>query len=734
MAHCGDVSVGPSVVPVEISWCGELCEDVSGLRYAVSDVEKLGFLFNNSFTGYFISANVDTSYYADCLLNDGFVQSISPVQYGLTEYSVYSFIDNYADSSLLSEGILSLSESSLTYTSNEAELDMSSSTHLLVGPKALIFYGLSGPVEYTQFYKQGTETEWSSEAGTILDIGVSSTAKGIDPNTPMFDVALEDRGATHTVNSLLSSSLHTDFTAVCEITPTHLAVLKLNDAGGSYDVYLAVYEFNFTTKLLDEIETQLLWTGEPNPPEFAFSTNRLVFIPTWGTNGVLCVGQPNYTGSKTNEGRIHKLNWTGSGFIAGTPITLGVRVGYIGTCLGWDAVSDYLVFGYTSDNLHTMSEAGGQGPILDGARSSRLGELFAMGDSWLIAWDADYAGPRLYELTSSWVLRNTGSTYAYGTYSFGGTYHPLGRSGARSPFIVMTDGSSNYVGTYKDSSNFLHVQGGSVPLLACGRSTDNELRLVGWRSQYVHSALNESGNWSRNPLDTQQLLSDTVDSNVPSSICTVCYDGVEEYLVYFITSSTRLNKNYNVVHLTKSNQPHIQVGRHYLLSEYNVSSGDSVSAAGSSYSNVSIVYKTGVLYFLQIDGDPLYYVPDGVGGLVSYTTVEDAKVGAADISTWDTYMPTMDIASINILRTYIILEKALSETYPLEAPSISWLMLELQESGIPEPELCVHFENGERVKQVRRDTSNVLTVVTHVGPQAEAVGVTFTGQPFRRLT
>lgn len=737
-AKCSDIAVTSAASEMHFSWCGKICDMYEGLRYATTtDEYAVGFLFTKYF-GSFLTALETTSFYEDCSpFIDNFIQSYATIAYGTSDYTVYNTKLNRTEGSVFFEGALLVEEQVSTYDVDHSKILLADEEYKLLGPKIPIYYGLEGAATYVVYFNSTTELEgtWEAEPSGIFDVQETMVVKGLDPNTLMFDASLEDRTSEHTLFSINSADLHTSFPAVCEIDDEHVVVIKLIDIGSAFEVYAALYKFNFTTKVLDLVEEHLLWNTEPNPVEFVFSNNRVTFASGWGTNGVLCVSQPNYSGIKSNDGRIHKLAWNGTNFTVLTALEFGNRVGYAGTCIGYDSISNRLVFGQFSDDIYTCSETGALGPFIEGARDSRWGELFSVAAGRMQLWSADTRQPRLYTISTSAItyVDSLGtSTYDCSTFVHAGVHRPTGRFGDEYPVLILiSSDAAHWMTLYVDANLDQAYTTAGSPIFTYGRSSKNSVIKLGWQSNYAKYRYSGTAQWTY--WSSDNIISDTVSMYLSHVICAAFYDGVDEYFAYFFVSVDQLRTNYNIVKLTETAKSHVQLGYHYLKSYFNVASSSSITSTAASWYNLSSSYGTTCVFFIQKDNDPLYYTVDSSGTLIPYATLEEVKAAALSIGYWASYGKLIDISSINDLYVYIALGKTLSYFYPTQAPGITSVTLSVQVTGLAEPELCLHFGDTERIKAVRKSTADEILFTTADVPLAAGANLITTGGRFKRL-
>ena len=451
---CNGIPRGPVLPSTQMTWCGMACS-TEGLRYTNQGVAGMnGWMVDESYTGekVYSSSVAVTSFYATCdPPTDGYVQSYDPEEGTTDNYSLYTF--GYGEEYLLESGKLSSSEISFQ-SSDTYDLSTSSEHYKLVGPKTLLDSGVTGPADYVINLNSSTIGEWATEPGLLWDTDATYVFKGVE-DAEFPSLTLSDRTSEHTLVTFATLDYKVADFPFAQIDNSHLAMARLVENGANYDVYIDVLEYNFSTELLSTVNSYLIWSDEPRPATYVFSSNRLVFIPTWGTNGILYVSHPLRTNTKTEEGFVLPLTWDGvNAFTVGSPVYSGVRNGHMGSCIGWDGSTDRLVYGIEDDDIATMNSDGSSGPTFSGPRDSLMGQTFATGDGYTIAWDADVADPKLLRLTTVWTHVSTiGWAYNNSEVLYSGFCTPLGDSGTRVPQLVCRNSTGSTIMTaWKDST------------------------------------------------------------------------------------------------------------------------------------------------------------------------------------------------------------------------------------------------------------------------------------------
>jgi len=708
---CNGIPRGPVLPVSQMTWCGSACGS-EGLRYSNQGVAGMnGWLTDESYPNerVFSSSIAMTSFYGTCDPPvDGFVQSYDPEDGEPTNFSLYTF--GYGEEYLLEGGMLLSSEISFQ-SSSSYDLDTLLDHYKLVGPKNLVYYGVTGPAEYVFNFDTSTIGDWDTEPELLWTTDSSYVIKDVGDDVEFTDITLGDRLSEHLLYTLGTADLNASVLAIVEIDDTHLAMARLVENGASYTVYLDVLEYNFSTSSLDTVNSYLAWSDEPRPLEHVFSSNRVVFIPTWGANGTLYMSHPGHTSTKTEEGMLVPYTWDGvDAFTVGTPIESGIRKGHMGSCIGWDGTTDRLVYGIEDDEIATRNSAGVSGPTYVGARDSLLGNTFATGDGYTIAWDSDVSGPKLLRLNvSSWSLvYSFGWSYNCDSVLYSGVFHPLGVSGVRAPRMSgRTSTGGNLITVWKQADETLGYSSGFKAHHAWGKSARTYDYNTGWYINYVRYGT-LSPNWG---LFETRTIADTLTPlpKFSSSVNFCMYDGSNEAVVHILTSSDELRRFYNVTNFGTTLGPHTQIGSHYVKVAFNLEEFTDILTGLIGFESFNeSVEKRSVKYFLQLDSDPLFYVTSA-GGLVGYASIEDAKANAELATLYGSRVPAIDVSLVQTLYTYVLLVKEFSTSYPLLPPKSSYCKVEVTGPGLSEPVVLMHFE-GEPIERPQRTTAGVLSV------------------------
>jgi len=707
---CEGTPRGPVLPSTQMVWCGDAC-GTEGLRYANQGLAgRNGWLVDESYTGEkaFVSDIQITSFYGTCdPPTDGFVQSYNPEDGTTDNFSVYTF--GYDEEYLLADGHLLNSELSFS-SSNTYDLSTIPDHYKLVGPKNLVNYGVTGPADYRFEFNTGTVGSWDTEPELIWTTDSNYVIKGTE-EIDSTEINLGDRTTDHVLYSTTVADTFISVPAVAEIDDSHIALARLVENGASYSVYLDVLEYDFTTETFSTVNSYLAWSDEPRPAEFVFSTNRIVFIPTWGANGTLYLSHPTHTNTKTEEGMLLPYAWDGvSAFTVGAPIESGIRQGHMGSCIGWDGSTDRLVYGIEDDNIATLNSNGSSGPTYSGARNSSLGTTFATGDGYTIAWDSDSSRALLLRLNSSSWTYVSGINWSYNcdTLVYSEVFHPLGVTGVRAPKLASrTSTSSNLVSVWKDVTETLNYASGFESRFTNGKSVTNQNYTLGWHANNV-KYWDTLPNWH---IVFSSYITDFI-SPTPKwfgALNYCMYNGAKEDVVYFYSSGNELQKLYNVVNFDNVPVTHVQIGAHYVKVTFDLSGYNDITSAGIGFESYNPgTEKRDLKFFLQFDSDPLYYVTSA-GGLVSYSSLTEAKNNAESVVLYGDRMPGVDISTMQTLFTYILLIKEQSATYPLLAPKASHCFLEVTGPGLAEPEVINHFD-GTSFRPLKRTSAGVLSV------------------------
>jgi hypothetical protein len=187
------------------------------------------------------------------------------------------------------------------------------------------------------------------------------------------------------------------------------------------------------------------------------------------------------------------------------------------------------------------------------------------------------------------------------------------------------------------------------------------------------------------------------------------YDGSDEAVVHFFSSTDYLRKHYNITKFGTVLTPHVQVGAHYVRVTYDLSEFDDITEGEIGFESYNYsLEKRDVRFFLQFDSDPLYYVTS-VSGLVSYSSLDDAKANAEGVVYSGSRLPDVDITSVQTMYVYVVLIKEYTSTYPLLSPKTSYSRLRVTGPGLTETEIVNHFEDTS-FEPPKRTSAGVLSV------------------------
>ena len=253
----------------------------------------------------------------------------------------------------------------------------------------------------------------------------------------------------------------------------------------------------------------------------------------------------------------------------------------------------------------------------------------------------------------------------------------------------------------------MNYSSGFVPRYAWGKSTTFQITNVGWQSGDVAYG-NVSPNWG---LNVTNYIDDYI-SPVPRynrSVNFCMYNGSDEAVIHLMISSDGLRKFYNVTKLEVLLDDHVQIGSHYVLVTHDLSNFTDIVSANLGFESYNeSVEKRAVDFFLQFDDDPLYYVTSA-SGLVSYSSIDDAKLYAESVVLYGSRVPSIDVTTMNSFYTYIVLKKEYTASYPLLSPKASFCTLEVTGPGLTEPVLLTHFADGPFTRP-KRTSAGVLSV------------------------
>lgn len=729
---CSPVSSDSILSRTEIIWNGGLCES-DGLRYSNFGVAGRSGFYLGTFDDfcYFSANNLVTPFHATCdLIAEGYIQSYNLNPDSTNEYSVFTF-PSIGDDLFSSVSHLEITPDS---TSDTAIFDLptNQTTAAMSGIKNILFYGVAGNFNFSYQYNSTTFNNYGIESGGVFVADSSSISKGTE-TVPLPVIQLGSRSPDNILSTLTTADpLYSSFPVV-ELDATHCVCGRLVRSGATYSVYIDLYTANFTTKKLDLTSSTLLWADEPAPLVYPFGSNRICFVPTRNT---LYIGQPHYTGTKTNEGRLYALNWNGTSLSVGTHLTYATRVAFLGSCIGWDAVNNYIIIGFTGDDIHAIKPDNTKISMYTGPSNSKLGWSFAVGDGYMLARDNSITATRLFSIgaTALSYLQVNYFFDASSTVNYAGVIYPNGRSGVRVPFLQVKNGSY-YGWSYKTQASNGMTSGSSyaspadtLSVLCWSRLPSSPYKCIGWDNSYVVSN-NLQANWN---YVFSNLLSDTLTGVSPLSSVAMCFsNGTDEFYVYAFCSTDQLSRKYFTIERVLSPSSHTQIGDHYLSHSIDLSSCDDIISATLSYSNYLLDSTVSLKFFIRINNGS-YYIINSDGSTSLQASVSVAKTNAVLAEHLSTRLPLLNVTSIDTLELFFVFHKDLSEVSPLSTQSISSLNLELHVLPPSEPEIVLHYSSGT-LTEVAFNANGTLQVTPASAPQAPGFSLVTVKPTFREV-
>ena len=707
----------------EIIWNGGLCEP-DGLRYSNFGLSGRSGFYLGSLEGYcyFSTQNTVTPFWPSCdLPTDGFIQSYDTSPDSSDEYSLFTFPP-------VGEGLFSSSASHLEIPPDTSvgtavfNLPASSNSAMMSGVKNVLYYGVGGDFPFSYPYNSTTFDNYSKETGGIFTHAPGSISKGTE-TISLPTLQLGSRSPANILSTLtIADPLYSSFPLI-ELDATHCVCGRLVRSGTTYSVYIDLYTANFTTKKLDLTSSTLLWADEPAPLVYPFGSNRICFVPT---RSVLYIGQPHFSGAKTNEGRLFALNWDGTSLSVGTHLTYGVRVAFLGSCIGWDAVYNYIIVGFTGDDLHAIRPDNSKIVLLEGPRNSNLGESFAVGDGFLLTRDDSITATRMYSINSaSLTYRQVNYLFeASSKISYAGVLYPNGRSGVRVPFLQIKSGNF-YAWSFKTelingmtSASSYASPSNTRSVLCWSRLPSSPYKCVGWDDDFVVEN-NLQANWN---YSYSNFLSDPLTGVSPVSSVALCFsDGVDEFYVYTYSTTDQLDRRYFTIERALTPSEHVQIGDHYMAHSLDLSSCDDIVSASLSYSSYAADPTRSLKFFIRVNGGN-YYIINSNGSITLQATLMDAKANSVLAEHLTTRLPLLDVTSIDTLELFFVFYKAYSEASPLTTQHIYSLSLTLHLLPPDEPEIVVHFSSGV-LSEVSFNQDGTLTATPVLAPSAPALSL-----------
>jgi hypothetical protein len=727
------------VGPIEYFWAGRGCNQFDGIRYAnFGQLGRNGFLLDDYLAGnYFINTSDDyPDYYPYCSPEgDSFIASTCPYP-SSGEYSFYNLVGMNDQRSVLSIGELEGSNVELSFTGTSAQVDLSTGQTFLIGPKNVIDYGLTGSADYDWYYyaayEWGTgdpDYYWKAEAGfpyvadgtgVIIDEGLQD----------MFDIVPKTSRATNPIElwTLNTFDYSTRTVPAEQIDDSHIVFVKVQDSGSVATVTLELYQFNFSTEVLDFVASYSAYTTTYPTTTFPITSAMILFVPTHGSSGILYLGDPEYTGSKTNEGRVMRWTWNGSALTPTTDFASGIRNGFAGSCLGWDDTSDMIMVGQEDDIL-TYADGGSAGATYAGSKGDLYGRIFSVGTyGYTIIYSSvtryhyhrRYSGGSWSTVSGSWGFASS--------YPLCVTNKPTLVAGVRYPRTCCVLAASNTAVTvYKNASVSLTYNTGEAAQKAAVSTLDATQYTHAYERVYYNTAT-QSG------LRTGPYIADAWYDTIYGSITQtyIFKNGTDEYLCFVTTStpSPYTVKEYHISFIGDSPQPHTEVGEWYITNTVDVSSGDAITAAECTYSDPD--GSCAITFCFKPDNSSKYWINNG-SGFIQYDTLAEAKAYNWGITGFASKMPDLSLSGVSTIDFWFFLQKTFSESTPLTSPKMSAIGLSLNIPALAEPFICIHFNGNERVKEVYKNTSDILTLITPSPPLAAGLELLVTGTFCRPL-
>jgi hypothetical protein len=745
-----DTVVDPPIAwlnSAEMTWAGLSCAAPNGLRYTkYGDYGRHGFVIdiNNVNSFYMITDDTETELYVTCNADaDEFIQSEYPD--GTGYYSTYAL--KQTDNSIFGEGVLKAADLGMTFVTDRAEYNFTTGSdyYRLIGPKNLIYFGLSGQIDYYSYYKDTTQwtsgedpdSYWKAETG--MPYVADSDSVNIDEGSvELFDIfPITDRG---TPNSLGFTKTVIDqlalFPMAIRLGEYHFASIELEENGSTYTRYLRLYKYNFSTDTISQVSSTSL-PSHSRPATFSQSSCLMLYVAGHGSyDGRLYIGDPEYTGSKSNQGRIMYYDFTESSstLTYNADLTQAIRNGYEGSCLGHCSYYDEILAG-AEDSIIAYSYSGGSygaGTTLSGNKGSLIGRAFSSGRQYIIAWDSDTNGPRMYLYQTpgfSQVASMSGYSYTCTTPILnkpalvsGSLLYPVLRTHNNGGYFITCYFGGATTISYSSSATL------GTAIQDYSRLSATAGRAYAWYSNSLY--------YSDTPLyygfgNLVLVRSDIIDTpEYPYSanmINLLMYDGSsEERIVQLYTSLNRLNQYYHLTEIGTSMQPHTEIGKWYIYGDFDLSTGLEILDTFLSIERPDSSCFVG--FFYQLDHTGNYYTSNGVaGGRTSFGTIAAAKAAAYAVDYIDMCLTGLDISNNDTLTMYYVLEKTESFSNPLTSPGMIYLGLGLLDAGLEEPIICMHFNAAEIIKEVYKTTGEVLTVKCPGAPQAAGIDAVVSG-------
>jgi hypothetical protein len=739
------------VANIEYIWAGRGCNQWDGLRYAnVAQPGRNGFLFDDyAAYNYLIQMELfETEPYFSCLVDgDGLIQSTcnNPSTGIYSTYKLSKAVDPLV--SVFNSGSLEGSNLDFTFNTDRTEVDLNDKgVNSLVGPKNIINFGVTGASNYYLNYLASTmwtsaqdpDYYWKPESGFNWDADETGTFIGEDSE---FAYALDNIYSRNPAQTLYSESTVNPVTiefygkSIKQVGDDHFVFFKHPLSGSTYTITLELYKWNFTTELAEFVASYSIGTRAA-PLVFPINACQLLFVPSHGTNGRLYVGDPEYTGSKTNQGRVRVYDFTGSALSFNQDISSAIRNGFEGSCISYDPTSNTLMVGQEDSILTYNGSTYAAGAIASPGKGGLSGRHFGAGSNGYVVmytFDNPPYYTRLYQYTSgTWYSR---SNYGWGGNPYEWSYcnNPIWNEtyNVWLPRIGMcrySTAPAHFTTSYSKNAASNEILSGSPSNPAFSTLTTDPK--VAWYTNPTSTTRYEySGGVTR--YLTVDINPDITDYFTYTFSACAFNNGSDEYLVLFYYSSDRSTLYYDPLFIGETTAPHTEVGNWYVEATLDLSNTTSILSSAQTFDIPDT--SCNITFCFKLDTDTDYWVPTGIGSFSQYSNFEDARANACAIDLFDDYMSSLDIDGVTTLTMYIFLEKTLDLYNRLTTPKITQLLFEFNIPPLAEPIICLHFNNNEIVKEVYKNTSEILTIITPAPALSQGVDMIVTGTYCRPL-
>ena len=516
--------------------------------------------------------------------------------------------------------------------------------------------------------------------------------------------------------------------------------LELAENGSVYDRTIRLYEYNFTTDLISVVQSISFGTTS-RPCTIPHSSCMLEFVASHGSNdGRLYVGDPEYTGSKTNQGRVVVYDFveSTSTLTYQTELTQTARDTFEGSCICWSGLTYDTIFVGAEDDIEGYSHSGGvygAGTNFSGPKNSLIGRAFSAGTIRLVAWDVDAVSPKLYSISGtslSYISQLTGYTYPCDTAMLNEPTQQSG--GGRSPKLTTHNNGGHFITNYFNGTTTIPWTSSSA---GCSRDMGLSQEYSGrvYLKMQMYLAYTDGATFFGTE-GYQNVLADYFSvPEIPYNYncqTMLMYDGVEERLVHVYESLNRLNSYYHTSEIGTSIQDHTDIGEWWISSSIvSVSTGFDITVASATYTIPDS--SCTITFGWRADDSGDYYTPNGSGGFNQYSTLELLQASAASITLFASGVPPFDISNVDEMTFYFFLGKTEDANNPITTPQMSSISMSIDTPGLPNPIICNHFSSNEEIKEIYKTISDVLVVKTPSPPQAGGVQLITSGSYVRPL-